>query len=233
MVHVQQVLNAIRQKGLVTAYKKAYQEQKECTQKLTKANEALANYTGEDAKVPKVKAIQKAPEASKHMTEAVAPIINQFQLYSNLLLEAVWLPWNKVIGEQIDCKPWTNLYSKKHTEKHQRSWVSSIDCVTFHLLTTFSNDATKMEWFYISNRLEKPNRAPFQQFVHRIQQLNSYLDLFSCLYYSKLTKVMKLFDDVDLPSHILRMVPRHWQDQYELAGATVSQGIWKLLEVLE
>ena len=38
---------------------------------------------------------------------------------------------------------------------------------------------------------------------------------------TKLTKVVKLFDDVDLVSHILRMVPRHWQDQYKLMGATV------------
>ena len=44
---------------------------------------------------------------------------------------------------------------------------------------------------------------------------------------------MKPFDDVDLASHILRMVPRHWQDQYELTGATVPQSVCKLLEALE
>ena len=49
---------------------------------------------------------------------------------------------------------------------------------------------------------------------------------------TKLTKVVKLFDDVDLVSHILRMVPRHWQDQPELTGATVPQSICKLLEAL-
>ena len=44
---------------------------------------------------------------------------------------------------------------------------------------------------------------------------------------------MKPFDDVDFASHILRMVPRHWQDQYELTGATVPQSVCKLLEALE
>jgi hypothetical protein len=41
------------------------------------------------------------------------------------------------------------------------------------------------------------------------------------------------FDDVDLVSHILRMVPRHWQDQYKLRGATVPQSVRKLLKALE
>jgi hypothetical protein len=29
------------------------------------------------------------------------------------------------------------------------------------------------------------------------------------------------------------MVPKHWQDQYELTGGTVPQSVRKLLEVLE
>ena len=90
---------------------------------------------------------------------------------------------------------------------------------------------------YISNGLKKPHRVPIQQLVQRIQQLNGYLDLLPCLYYSdrttKLTKVIKSFDDVDLASHILRMVPRNWQDRYKLTGATGSQSVWKLLKALE
>jgi hypothetical protein len=41
------------------------------------------------------------------------------------------------------------------------------------------------------------------------------------------------FDDPNLASHILMMVPRNWQDQYELAGATVPQSIRERLEALE
>ena len=85
--------------------------------------------------------------------------------------------------------------------------------------------------------MKKPNRLPIQQFLQRIQQLNGYLYLLPCLYCSdlrtKLTKVVKLFDDMDLASHILRMVPRHWQGQYKLMGAMVLQSLWKLLEALE
>ena len=41
------------------------------------------------------------------------------------------------------------------------------------------------------------------------------------------------FNDVGLASHILRMVPRNWQDQYKHTGAIVPQSVHKLLKVLE
>jgi hypothetical protein len=112
-----------------------------------------------------------------------------------------------------------------------------MDCITFHLPTVFRSDAAETQRFYISNGLKKPNRVPSWQFIQQIQQLNGYLDLLLCLYYfdqaTKLTKVVKPLDDVDIVSHILCMVPRNWQDQYELTGATVPQSVRKLLDALE
>jgi hypothetical protein len=73
--------------------------------------------------------------------------------------------------------------------------------------------------------------------VQRIQCLNGYLGLLPYLFYSlkaaKSTKVCGPFDDANLASHILRMVPQNWQDQYELSGALVPQSVRELLEVLE
>ncbi len=112
-----------------------------------------------------------------------------------------------------------------------------MDCITFHLLTVFQSDTAETQCFYISNELKKPNQVPIRQFVQRIQQLIGYLDLLPCLFYSehatKLTKVVQAFDDADLASHILQMVPRNWQDSYELTGSTVPQSVCKLLEALE
>ncbi len=73
--------------------------------------------------------------------------------------------------------------------------------------------------------------------MQSIQQLNGYLDLLPCLFYlehaTKLSKVVQAFNNADLASHILHMVPRNWQDQYELTGGTVPQSVCKLLKVLE
>jgi hypothetical protein len=112
-----------------------------------------------------------------------------------------------------------------------------MECVQLHLQSIFRYDAAEMQRLYISNGLKKPNRVPIWDFVRRVECLNGYLTLLPCLYYSsrgaKSTKVVRFFDDPDLASHILRMVPWNWQDQCELTGAMVPQSIRELLEALE
>ena len=174
--------------------------------------------------------VEKAQEAVACKEETCQSLVTQvFQVYSNLLTEEARRPWTKILGEQIDVTPWTDLFGIEHAEEQKRSWTSFMDCVTFHLLTVFQSDAAETQRFYISNGLKKPNRVPIRQFVQRVQQLNGYLNLLPCLFYSKhatkLTKAVQAFDDIDLASHILRMVPRQWQDQYELTGNTVPQSV--------
>ena len=146
LVHVQQALEAISQKGLLASYEKAKKDKEEWTEKLNKATEALGRYTGEDANPPKKKAADKANEAVAQVNEAVESIANQvFQLYSNLLTEEARRPWNKILGEQIDCVPWIDLFGVEHTEKHKRSWSSFMDCITFHLQTVFRSDMVETQ----------------------------------------------------------------------------------------
>ena len=112
-----------------------------------------------------------------------------------------------------------------------------MECIQLHLQTIFYCDVAEKLRFYTSNGLKKPNRVPIWDFVRRVKCGNGYLILSPCLYYSskaaKSTKVVGPFDDPDLASHILRMVPRNWQDQYELTGSTIPQSIRELLEALK
>jgi hypothetical protein len=238
LVHVQSALDAIRQKGLESNLEKAIEDKEEWKKKLTTATEAYGNYKGKDENPPEKKDVTKATEAVEREEESIKSLLAQiFQLYSNLLTEEARRPWVKILGEQIDVSPWVDLFGVEHVEKRYRSWDSFQDCVTFHLLSVFRPDAAETQRFYISNGLKKPNRVPIRQFTQRVQQLNGYLHLLPCLYFSeratKNTKPVELFDDADLASHILRMVPRNWQDQYELTGGTVPQSVRKLLEALE
>ena len=117
-MHVQQALNAIRQKGLQIALEKAAKDKEECTKKLTKASEAFKNYKGKDENPPKKKAVEKASEAIAHEEETIESLIAQvFQLYSNLLLEEARRPWSKILGEQVKVTPWTDLFGVEHNEK--------------------------------------------------------------------------------------------------------------------
>ena len=88
-----------------------------------------------------------------------------------------------------------------------------MECIQLHLQSIFRHDAAETLRFYISNGLKKPNRVPIRDFVQRVECLNGYLTLLPCLYYSskaaKSTKMVGPFDDPDLASHILGMVPRN------------------------
>jgi hypothetical protein len=119
---------------------------------LTTAIEDHGNCKGRDENPPKKKASEKATEAVAHEKETIKSIIAQvFQLYSTLLTEEARRPWCKLLGEQIDVTPWSDLFGVEHTEKHHRSWRSFMDCVTFHLLSVFRSDAAETQCFYISN----------------------------------------------------------------------------------
>ncbi len=90
------------------------------------------------------KVVEKASEAIACEQETIESLITQvFQLYSYLLLEKVRRPWMKILGDQIDVTPSTNLFGVKHAKEQKRSWISFMDCITFHLLMVFWSDAAK------------------------------------------------------------------------------------------
>ncbi len=104
------------------------------------------------------------------------------------------------------------------------------DCVTFHLLTMFPNNAAEQERYYITNVLKKPHRVSIRQFVfvQHVEQLNSYISQLPCWYYSPSVKANTIpvnvpFAEADLASHVLRMYPYAWQDQYNFTRKAVLQ----------
>jgi hypothetical protein len=95
------------------------------------------------------------------------------------------------------------------------------NCIMFHLLTVFLNNAAEQEKYYLSNVLKKPQRVGIRQFVQRVEQLNAYVPQLPCWYYSLsyitgMTPANVLFSVADLASHVLRIRPHQWQDQYNL-----------------
>jgi hypothetical protein len=96
---------------------------------------------------------------------------------------------------------------------------SFADCMMFHLLTVFPNNAAEQEWYYITNVLKNPQCMSICQFVQHVEQLNSYISQLPCWYYSPSANVGMIpmnvtFPEADLASHILLMSPHMWQDQF-------------------
>ena len=115
--NVQQALDTIRQKGLEAALEKTVKYKEECTQKLQQATEALANYNGRDENPPKKKAVQNATTAIAHEQETYESLITQvFALYSSLLTEEARRACSKILGEQVEVAPWTDLFRVEHSE---------------------------------------------------------------------------------------------------------------------
>ena len=176
-------------------------------------------------------------ELAKKKGKAKAAAEGFFSLYANLLSEDARYHWEKIVKEQCETYPWTNLQGEECGRERPKSLQSFKDCVKFHLLNVFRNDAAERERYYISNVLKKPQRVPVRYFFQRVQQLNGYLAHLPCLYYSPqastATRAVSPFDDAELANLLLRMCPDAWQNQYDLTQETVPQDLRKLLTVLE
>ena len=94
-----------------------------------------------------------------------------------------------------------------------------MECVRFHLLTVFCNDAAEAQRYYISNGLKKPNRVPIRQ-----SQSNRA---------NPATKKVGPIDNANLAGQILRMCPGTWHAQYKLKAKTIPQCVHDLLDDLK
>jgi hypothetical protein len=119
--------------------------------------------------------------------------------------------------------PFKNLQdmSRKGPRPRGLTQESFNNCVMFHLLTVFLNNTAEQEQYYLSNVLKKPQRVGIHQFVQGVEQRNAYVAQLPCWYYSPsyftgMTPANVLFTEADLASHVLRMCPHQWQDQYNL-----------------
>ena len=109
--------------------------------------------------------------------------------------------------------------SKKGTRDPTRQ--SFDNCIMFHLLTVFPNNAAEQEKYYLSNVLKKPQRVGICQFLQRAEQPNAYIVQLPCWYHSPsyvagMSPANIPFTEADLASHVLWMCPHQWQDQYNL-----------------
>eukprot|EP00804_Cyclotella_cryptica_P002897 CCRYP_020869-RA/>CCRYP_020869-RA protein AED:0.31 eAED:0.75 QI:0/0/0/1/1/1/3/0/338 len=157
--------------------------------------------------------------------------LKPFELYGNLLSDEARQTWEKIIKAQVTKAPREGIKGVLHTETPTKTWNSFHECITFHLLQVFRHDAGEALKYYITNTLKKPNR------VSILEQLNSYLETLPCLFYcpkaNQATKKVLPLDDADLATHLLRMCPAKWQNQYDLTENTTPVSTRALLLVLE
>ncbi len=167
-----------------------------------------------------------------------------FQFYKNLLSSDAKYAWNKIVREQMEADPFKDFQGVSRKGPRGLLCESFDECVMFHLLTVFPNNAAEQEKYYLSNVLKKPQRVGIHQFVQCIEQLNGYVVQLPCWYYSPSYNAGMMpanvpFSEADLASHVLWMCLPQWQDQYNLQekGMTPIDMCWRkslgLLPILE
>ena len=134
-----------------------------------------------------------------------------FQLYANLLFDEFHQPWDKIIKAQMEIAPWADLKGELHKEQGKKTWESFLSGITFHMLMVFRPNAGEEVKYYITNTLKKPNQVLVHQFFKLIKQVNSYLEILTCLYFSpkanSVTKLVQPLDDSNLATYLLCMCP--------------------------
>jgi hypothetical protein len=196
--------------------------EKEKASQKTKEGTALSNAPAPDLCKEYKALYEKAvlvKETAKSQKEAAAN--KMFQFYANLLSLDAKYAWNKIVREQTEADLFKDLKGVSRKGPRGLLQESFENCVMFHLLTVFPNNAAEQEKYYLSGVLKKPQRVDIRQFVQRIEQLNVYIAQLPCWYYSPsyVTGMMPAnvpFTEADLASHVLRMCPHQWQDQYNL-----------------
>jgi hypothetical protein len=194
---------------------KKSKDPKETTVEASKEGSAALRAT---IKAELKQALEAVEEATMKRDKAAE---DMFQLYTNLLSVDTRYVWNKIVQGQTNANPYTDLQGLTRKGPRGMSCKSFEDCVTFHLLTVFPNNAAEQERYYITNMLKKLQRVSICQFVQRVEQFNSYTSQLPCWYYSPSVKANMIpmnlpFAEADLSSHVLRMCPYVWQDQYNL-----------------
>jgi hypothetical protein len=166
--------------------------------------------------------LEKAKQAQETAQSAMTAATNlMFTFYSNLLSPKSKYAWNKIVVEQTEGDPYVNLQGVSLEGPRGMSRESFNDCIMFHLLTAFPINAAEQEKYYILNVPKKPQRVNVRQFIRCVEQLNAYIAQMPCFYYSPnanaSTKLENLpFTEAELGSHVLRMCPLQWQDQYNM-----------------
>ncbi len=206
LIHVGSAQEAIKKKGYFKSFEDhshTYSDKRKKVKELKDQLVALREASAAQPKDPTETTVEASEESSaalhatikaelKQALEAVEEATtkrdkaaeDKFQPSANLLSVNARYTWNKIVHKQTKAGPYMDLQGLIKRGPRGMSCKSFEDCVMFHLLTVFLNNAAEQERYYITNVLKKPQRVSIRQFVQRVEQLNSYILQLPCWYYT-------------------------------------------------
>ena len=144
--------------------------------------------------------------------------------------------WSRIVETKVGAAPWTDLQVQVHAHSHGHTVTAFEDCVSFHLLSIFSNYAVEQQEYYINHLIKKPCKILIRKFVNCIKKLNNYVPVLPGLINSLQgvnLKRVEAQDEPKLAQLLLQLVPQAHQDQYSLIKGLIPLNVHSLLDTLE
>jgi hypothetical protein len=155
-------------------------------------------------------------EAKQEQVAAMAAI---FSTTANFLRGDGKVPWDRIVTEQTEKDPWTNLLGVEKSGVRGKTMAAWEDCFMLMLKTVFPNNAAEQQKFYLTLLRYSPKQT-VRAFLQRATTLARYvIELPSILHScdeTDATKAVEPYGDGELATIMLHAMPYPWQTQYNL-----------------
>ena len=134
--------------------------------------------------------------------------------------------------------PWVDLQGQTQVGICGKTQDAFDNCMMCHLKTHFPVKAAEMQRDYLFFAVQKPQCMSIHQFVDHLEQLNLYILLLPCWWYSPshmpvVEKINECIKPLDFLAIILKAVPESWHEKYYLTFDPVAENKDMLLKSLE
>ena len=234
LCHMMSVREGIEGMGLFSRHEEAEAKVSELKKQLKKAKDSKDATAKEleasvceadkacfrDALNDSVDAIKKLKtELAAAKEECTAAMAIIFSTTSNFFRGDGKTPWDKIVSEQTERDPWTNLRGVEQSGVRGKTLEAWKDCFILMLKTVFANNAAEQQKFYLTCLRYSP-KTRVRAFLQRFTTLAGYVSELPGIIHSRdatdTTKAVAPYEDNELATVMLHSFPTKWKTQYDL-----------------
>jgi hypothetical protein len=238
LVHIIAILHIIKQKGMASDIKVAWEAKVEDKRELKPYFEFPEDETEAAKEIWKQRLSEYKEILNVKKSFAIAKTQQAYEMFHCFVVGNPRTQWDKIVHKMYTKDPWIGVNKSSNKDPCFCSWSSFLDCIKLHKLTIFPVDAAEKQHYYMTQTVKKPQQATVRQYMACMGILNNYLSFLPTVFNSPMAvegtkKENVLFDEADLARIVLNSVPVSWMNQYNMMHSTLPNGTRTPLQVLE
>ena len=230
LCHMISVKEALDGMGLFKAYKEAeikLSEAKSNAKEARDSKEELINSMSSNPSNDEKEGLQAAKETHKlakqmvdfHQKEKMAAMATIFSTTANFFRGDGKTPWDKIVTEQTESDPWTNLRGVEQTGIRGKTMTAWEDCYILMKKSVFANNAAEEQKFYLTLLRLSPKQK-VRGFLQRAITIAGYVSHLPGIIHSRdateTTERVEPYKDSEFATIMLQSMPHKWVTQYNL-----------------